>query len=105
MRRVGDGLGGGHLLCLPPYSLSYTLLLNASSPTPPLSLTSSIFVQVHYLLLQYYVSLGAKLDRINRVLAFRQERWMTPYIHKNIEIRRHARTEVESSIGKLLNNA
>ena len=37
---------------------------------------------VHYLTLRLYVKLGLKIEKVNRVLQFRQETFFTPYRRK-----------------------
>ena len=43
---------------------------------------------VHYKNLMLYLSLGMKLKRIHRVLAFDEKTWMEPYIRLNTEMRK-----------------
>jgi hypothetical protein len=61
--------------------------------------------KVHYLLLQFYLSMGVRLQKINKVVAFKQQPWLKSFVEKNIEIRRNATTKVESEIAKLASNS
>ncbi|KAL5267281.1 hypothetical protein ACHWQZ_G004350 [Mnemiopsis leidyi] len=55
--------------------------------------------------LQFCLSQGAKLTKIRRVIHFRQEAWIAPYIAENTRLRQQAADEFERDYYKLLNNA
>ena len=55
--------------------------------------------------LQFCLSQGARLTKIRRVIQFRQEAWIAPYIAKNTHLRQQAVDEFERDYYKLLNNA
>ena len=55
--------------------------------------------------LQFCLSQGAKLTKIRRVIRFRQEAWIAPYIAENTRLRQQAADEFERDYYKLLNNA
>ena len=55
--------------------------------------------------LQFYLEEGAHLDGIHRVLKFKQEAWLKPYIDYNTRKRQEATTDFKKTFHKLLNNA
>jgi hypothetical protein len=59
----------------------------------------------HYRNLRYYLEHGLQLVKIHRVLAFRQSRWLAPYIEKNSQLRAAATSAFEKDFFKLLNNS
>ena len=52
---------------------------------------------VHYRNLQFYLKQGMKLKRVHRVLEFKQECWMEPYIRMNTEFRKNAKSDFEKN--------
>ena len=60
---------------------------------------------MHYRTLQLYVKLGMKITRIHRILRFKQQAWLAPYIQKNTEMRQKATNDFEKSFFKLMNNS
>lgn len=60
---------------------------------------------VHYRNLKYYLAKGMILSRIHKVVSFRQEKWMEPYISFNTEMRKAAKSTSEKDFFKLLNNS
>ena len=59
---------------------------------------------VHYKLLKLYVQLGLVIKKVHRVLQFRQENWLSPYITLNSEKRQIASNKFEENFYKLMNN-
>ena len=60
---------------------------------------------VHYKLLKLYIELGLVIKEVHRVLQFRQEGWLSPYITLNSEKRQVAANMFEENFYKLMNNA
>ena len=60
---------------------------------------------IHYRNLKQYLSVGMKLSKIHRVLQFRQEAGMKPYIEFNTQLRAQASNDFEKDFFKLLNNS
>ena len=54
--------------------------------------------------LQYYLKHGLEVSRVYNVYAFDQETFLKPYIDRNIENRKNAKTKSDSSLFKLMNN-
>jgi hypothetical protein len=68
-------------------------------------LHSKIKYKTHYRNLKLYLSLGMKLLRVHRVVAFRQEPWLKPYVELNTKMRQQAKTDFEKHFFKLMVNA
>ena len=60
---------------------------------------------VHYRNLQYYVSQGIIIKKINRIIEFNQAPWMKPYIEYNTAMRAKASNDFEKDFFKLMNNS
>ena len=60
---------------------------------------------IHYQNLQLYVQLGLRVQKLHKVLSFRQSPWMCPYITKNTELRTAAANSFDKDFYKLMNNA
>jgi hypothetical protein len=59
----------------------------------------------HYRNLQFYVRHGLKITYIHRIISFKQEEFLTGYINKNTELRKHAKSDFEKDYFKLCNNS
>jgi len=60
---------------------------------------------VHHGVLQFYVRRGMKIERINRIVSFKQLDFMAPFVAYCNEKRRNSSTEFEVGFWKLLVNA
>src|SRR6185312_15471604 len=60
---------------------------------------------VHYRNLQYYVSQGIIIKKINKIIEFNQASWMKPYIEYNTAMRAKASNDFEKDFFKLMNNS
>jgi hypothetical protein len=59
------------------------------------SLQTKIKYKVHYRNLKLYLSLGIKLIKVHRVVAFKQKPWLKSYIELNTRLRQMAKSEFE----------
>ena len=60
---------------------------------------------VHISALKQALNHGLVLEKIHRVIKFRREAWLEPYIDKNTELRANAKNEFEKEFFKLMNNS
>ena len=60
---------------------------------------------VHVLVLKPTLNQGLKLTKIHRVVEFRQEYWLKPYIDMNTDLRKDAINDFEKDFFKLMNNS
>ena len=60
---------------------------------------------LHIKILQYYLKQGLKINKINRVVQFKQKEWLKPWIDFNTEKRKKANSDFEKDMYKLMNNA
>ena len=56
---------------------------------------------VHYRNLQLYLPLGMKLNRVNRILKFKQSDWLKKYIDFNTDKRKNAANSFEKKLFKV----
>ena len=60
---------------------------------------------VHILALKQALNHGLKLSKVHRVIEFRQEEWLKPYIQINTKLRMQAKNDFEKDFFKLMNNS
>ena len=59
----------------------------------------------HFRNLQFYHQQGLKVDKLHRVLQFKQSNWLGTYINKNTVMRKQATNKIEKKIYKLMSTA
>ena len=59
----------------------------------------------HYRNLQFYLSHGMRLEKVHRVLCFKQSRWLSTYIQTNQNLRAAASDEFLKKLYKDMNNS
>ena len=57
---------------------------------------------IHILALKQALNHGLKLTMVHRVIEFRQEDWLKPYIDMNTELRKNAKNDFEKDFFKLI---
>ena len=60
---------------------------------------------IHYRNLQQCLGLGLKLKKVHKILQFKQNDWMEPYIDFNTPKRTISNNECDRKLFKLMNNA
>lgn len=60
---------------------------------------------VHFAALRYYIDNGMIPGKIHRILQFKQEPWLEPYIEMNTKLRQQSKSPFERDMYKLMNNA
>ena len=60
---------------------------------------------VHDRVLDFYLEQGLELTKIHRIISFKEESWLKPYIEFNTAQRTIATTDFEKDIYKLMNNS
>ena len=93
---------------LSPYSRDLKERL-AKSTGPTTKLTPNLKDKYNYIVhernLRLYLQQGLLLTKVHRVMEFRQEAWIKPYIDLNTRNRAAARAKFEQDFFKLMNNA
>ena len=86
-----------------PLALESLLINKIDKLTPNLNKKTKYIL--HLKNLQLYLSLGLKLTKIHKVLAFDQKDWMRPYIDMNTSLRTASKNDFEKDFLKLMNNS
>ncbi|XP_066585614.1 uncharacterized protein [Prorops nasuta] len=60
---------------------------------------------IHIRMLRKFLKHGLQLDKIHRILQFKQKEWLRIYIELNTELRVKANNDFEKNLYKLMNNA
>ena len=60
---------------------------------------------LHYQTLKLYVELGLVVTKLHRLLSFKQEKWLAPYVKLNTEKRKQAKNKFEEDFYKLMVNS
>ena len=60
---------------------------------------------VHYRMLKFYLRHGMIVDKVLKIISFKQSRWLEKYINFNTQKRNQAVNDFEKDFYKLLNNA
>ena len=60
---------------------------------------------IHISALKQALNHGLKLRKPHRVIEFKQETWLKPYIEMNTKLRTEAKNDFEKDIFKLMNNS
>ena len=92
-----------------PYSKTLRELLDLPEKFSSVKLAPNLLDKERYITalpnLQFYISKGAIVTEVLRVVSFVQKAWMRPYIEKLTECRRSATTESEKYRYKISSNA
>ena len=89
---------------LSPYCQQLTTDLEYK-PSEVEKLVPNLWYILYYRNLQLYLSLGMKLTKIHRILKFKQQAWLKPYLELNTWLRAQASTKFEKDFFKLMNNS
>ena len=60
---------------------------------------------IHIAALKQALNHGLVLKKVHRVIEFRQEAWLKPYIDMNTKLRTEAKNDFEKDFFKLMNNS
>ena len=89
---------------LSPYALSFTDRPRPTEKLVPNLMNKSHYV-VHYMNLKLYLQLGLRVTTTHRVLEFKQEAWIRPFVNHCTNMRKQSIDEFSKSFWKLVVNA
>ena len=61
--------------------------------------------KVYYKNLEYYIKLGIKVHKVNKILTCDEKPFLKKYIDLNTELRKNSKNDLEKDLFKLMNNA
>ena len=70
-----------------------------------LDLLSKKNYKVYYENLEYYLKLGIKVTKVQKILTFDEKPFLKEYIDLNTNLRKYAKNDLEKDLFKLMNNA
>jgi hypothetical protein len=60
---------------------------------------------VHFVVLKFYLSMGLVLNKVHRIVKYKQKSWLKPYIDFNSQQRAQSKNDFDKAFYKLKNNA
>jgi hypothetical protein len=87
----------------------HVLEVNGRVFTPAKKLLATLRGKPHYVVhhtaLRQYLKLGLRVTAVHKLLVFREERWLAPFVDHNAAARQTAANDFEKGFYKLLNNS
>ena len=84
-------------------------LMKVNAPPSNKKLIQTLFPKtkytLHYQTLKLYVELGLKVTKVHQALAFKQSKWLAPYVQLNTQKRKEAQNKFEENFYKLMVNS